>query len=49
VIDFELFWPELDTDDSKEQLAPLQKLTERYCILYRTLSNPPQVSVSYTT
>ena len=34
---------------SKEQFATLQKLTERYCILYRTLSNPPQVSVSYTT
>jgi hypothetical protein len=32
VIDFELFRPELDTDDSKEQLATLQKLTERYCI-----------------
>jgi uncharacterized OsmC-like protein len=36
----------LDTDASDEQLETLQKLTERYCVIYQTLCNPPAVKVS---
>lgn len=36
----------LDTDADEEQLATLQKLTERYCVIYQTLCNPPAVEVS---
>ena len=36
----------LDTDADDEQLATLQKLTERYCVIYQTLCNPPPVDVS---
>jgi uncharacterized OsmC-like protein len=38
---------DLDTDASAEQLATLQKLTERYCVIYQTLRNPPQIAVSF--
>ena len=34
---------ELDSDASQEQLATLMKLTERYCVVYQTLRNPPAV------
>jgi uncharacterized OsmC-like protein len=36
----------LDSDASDEQLETLQKLTERYCVIYQTLCNPPPVNVS---
>ena len=36
---------ELDSDASKEQLATLMKLTERYCVVYQTLRNPPRIAV----
>jgi uncharacterized OsmC-like protein len=39
---------QLDTDASDEQLQTLQKLTERYCVIYQTLCNPPAVKVSRT-
>jgi uncharacterized OsmC-like protein len=32
---------QLDTDATPEQLATLLKLTERYCVVYQTLKNPP--------
>src|SRR4029453_9504858 len=35
----------LDTDASEEQLATLIRLTERYCVVYQTLSHPPNISV----
>jgi len=35
----------LDTDASEEQLATLLRLTERYCVVYQTLKNPPTMSV----
>lgn len=38
---------DLDTDATPEQLANLIRLTERYCVNYQTLANPPQVSVSH--
>lgn len=37
---------ELDTDADDAQLETLQKLTERYCVIYQTLCNPPAVGVS---
>jgi uncharacterized OsmC-like protein len=36
---------DLDTDASDEQLATLLKLAERYCVIYQTLRQPPQLSV----
>jgi uncharacterized OsmC-like protein len=35
----------LDTDASADQLATLEKLTERYCVVLQTLRVPPAVSV----
>lgn len=35
----------LDTDASEEQLATLLRLTERYCVVYQTLRQPPQIAV----
>ena len=37
----------LDTDASDEQQANLIRLTERYCVVYQTLSQPPNVTVSH--
>ena len=37
---------ELDTDASAEQIATLEKLTERYCVVYQTLRSPPRLSVA---
>src|SRR3989440_1623792 len=36
---------DLDTDASEEQLATLIRLTERYCVVYQTLSHPAEISV----
>jgi uncharacterized OsmC-like protein len=38
----------LDTDASPEQLATLEKLTERYCVVLQTLRTPPALSVRTT-
>lgn len=35
---------DLDTDASEEQLATLIKLTERYCVVYQTLCQPPEIA-----
>jgi uncharacterized OsmC-like protein len=37
---------DLDTDASPDQIATLLKLTERYCVVYQTLKNPPRFHVS---
>jgi uncharacterized OsmC-like protein len=37
---------DLDTDATPDQLATLLKLTERYCVVYQTLRNPPALSVT---
>lgn len=37
---------DLDTDATADQLAALMKLTERYCVVYQTLRQPPAVTVS---
>ena len=36
----------LDTDASEEQLAMLLRLTQRYCVVYQTLAQPPALSVT---
>ena len=36
---------DLDTDASPDQLASLLKLTERYCVIYQTLRNPPPLTL----
>lgn len=36
----------LDTDASEEQLATLLRLTQRYCVVYQTLAQPPALSVT---
>ncbi len=38
---------ELDTDASAERLANLIKLTERYCVVYRTLKDAPTITVTH--
>ena len=37
---------EIDTPATPEQLSSLLKLTERYCVIYRTLKDPPAVTAS---
>jgi uncharacterized OsmC-like protein len=37
---------ELDTDASEDQLATLLRLTERYCVVYQTLHQPPEMSIT---
>jgi len=37
---------DLDTDASEEQLSALIRLTERYCVVYQTLRQPPEMLVS---
>jgi uncharacterized OsmC-like protein len=38
---------DLNTDASEEQLATLLRLTERYCVVYQTLSRPAKIDVEY--
>ncbi len=40
---------DLDSDATPEQLSTLIKLTERYCVVYQSLVNPPTFSISYTS
>jgi uncharacterized OsmC-like protein len=39
---------DLDTDADTEQLATLIRLTERYCVVFQTIQNKPDLNVSYT-
>ena len=36
----------LATDASEDQLATLLRLTERYCVVFQTLSHPPEMHIS---
>jgi uncharacterized OsmC-like protein len=38
---------ELNTDADDEQLAALQRLTERYCVVYQTLTAAPALSTTF--
>jgi uncharacterized OsmC-like protein len=37
---------ELDTEATAEQLDTLLRLTERYCVVYQTLRQPPEMEVT---
>ena len=37
---------EVDTDAPQEKVDQLLKLTERYCVVFQTLNNKPQLSVA---
>ncbi len=37
---------DIDADATAEQRATLLKLTERYCVIYQTLKNPPAISAA---
>jgi uncharacterized OsmC-like protein len=39
---------ELETDAEEEQVATLQRLTERYCVVYQTLASAPVLTTSIT-
>jgi uncharacterized OsmC-like protein len=38
---------DLETDASEEELSTLIRLTERYCVVYQTLRQPPEMAVSH--
>jgi Predicted redox protein, regulator of disulfide bond formation len=38
---------DLDTDASEDQLSTLMRLTERYCVVFQTLRQSPEVTVSH--
>src|SRR5436853_65128 len=38
---------DLDTDATEEQLSTLLRLTERYCVVYQTLRQSPEMTVSH--
>lgn len=40
---------ELDTDAAPDQIDTLIALTERYCVIYQTLRNPPNVAIEKVT
>jgi uncharacterized OsmC-like protein len=40
---------DLDTEASEAELATLLKLTERYCVVFQTLSTPPELTASIAT
>lgn len=37
---------EVDSDATEEQLDTLQRLTERYCVVYQTLRQPASIAIS---
>lgn len=39
---------QVESDASEEQLANLIRLAERYCVVYQTLQNPPQMTAALT-
>jgi uncharacterized OsmC-like protein len=39
---------EVDTDAPQEKIDTLLKLTERYCVVFQTLANRPQLDVTMT-
>ncbi len=39
---------EVETDATPEQLATLEKLTERYCVVWQSLRTPPEGTVTIT-
>jgi uncharacterized OsmC-like protein len=37
----------LDSDASADQIAKLLQLTERYCVIYQTLRQPPEIIIGH--
>jgi uncharacterized OsmC-like protein len=37
---------DLDTDEPQERIDSLLKLTERYCVVFQTINQKPQLSVT---
>lgn len=40
---------DLDTDEPKERIDALVRLTERYCVVFQTLNNRPELAVTAET
>ena len=40
---------DLETDEPVERIQTLWKLTERYCVVFQTLSSPPPISLEIET
>jgi uncharacterized OsmC-like protein len=40
---------DLDAEADEEQLATLIRLTERYCVVFQTLRQPPEMNISFST
>lgn len=40
---------ELETDATEEELSDLLRLTERYCVVYQTISSAPEIHISHST
>ncbi len=40
---------DLDTDASADELATLQRLTERYCVVLQTITLPPRIATTTVT
>ncbi len=40
---------DLDCDEPPERIASLTKLTERYCVIYQSLANPPPLALEVKT
>ena len=38
---------DLESDASEDELSTLIRLTERYCVVYQTLRQPPEITVSH--
>lgn len=38
---------DLESEATQEQLETLIRLTERYCVVYQTLTRPPEIAVAY--
>jgi uncharacterized OsmC-like protein len=43
--DIRLFF-DLDSDEPPERIDALTKLTERYCVVFQTLSRPPKIALT---
>ena len=37
---------DLESNATEEELATLLRLTERYCVVYQTLTNPPRLTIA---
>ena len=40
---------DLETDASADELATLQRLTERYCVVLQTITSPPRIATATVT